>query len=114
MSSDLRHAFRMLLKNPAFAALAILTLAVGIGANTAIFTVVNGVLLKPLPYSEPERIVRLWEQTARGPRVQVSTPNFLDWRTRATSFETMAAYGGGREAVLGGTPNTPKKPSLTV
>jgi putative ABC transport system permease protein len=98
----MNHSIRVLTKNPGFTLVAVLTLAIGIGANTAIFTVVNGVLLRPLPYPEPDRIVRLWEQTDRAPEVSVSTPNFRDWRERATSFEVMAAYQGGRETVLGG------------
>src|SRR5262245_49046190 len=96
------HTFRLFLKNPGFTIVAILTLAIGIGANTAIFTVVNGVLLRPLPYANPDRIVRLWEQTDRAPRVAVSMPNFRDWRESATGFEALAAYQGGRETVLGG------------
>jgi predicted permease len=103
MLQDLRHAVRMLIKSPGFTVIAVLTLAVGIGANTAIFSVVHGVLLRPLPYPEPERIVRVWEQTSRGARVSVSFPNFLDWREQVTAFDSMAAYQGGREAVLGGT-----------
>ncbi len=102
MTQDIQHAVRTLLKNPGFAVIAVLTLAVGIGANTAIFSVVDGVLLRPLPYRDPDRIVRLWEQTSRGARVAVSYPNFLDWREQATGFDRMAAYQGGREAVLGG------------
>jgi putative ABC transport system permease protein len=102
MIQDLRHAFRMLLKNPGFMLIAMLTLATGIGANSAIFSVVNGVLLRPLPYPEPDRIVRLWEQTTVGSRAAVSNPNFLDWRTRSTSFDALAAYAGGRDTVLGG------------
>jgi predicted permease len=81
---------------------AILTLGLGIGANTAIFSVVNGVLLKPLPYPDPERLVLLSEQTERGTRIDVSHPNFLDWRARAQSFEALAQYSGGTESVLGG------------
>jgi putative ABC transport system permease protein len=96
------HAFRMLLKRPAFALVAVLTLAVGIGANTAIFSVVNGVLLRPLPYPQPDRIVRLWEQTASAPRVSVSYPNFRDWHERLKSFRALAAYEGGTTTVLGG------------
>ena len=96
------HSFRLFLKNPGFTVVAVLTLAIGIGANTAIFTVVNGVLLRPLPYPNPDRIVRLWEQTDRASRVAVSMLNFRDWRESATAFEALAAYQGGRDTVLGG------------
>ena len=102
MVHDFRHAFRMLLKSPGFTAISVLTLAVGIGADTAIFSVVNGVLLRPLPYANPDRIVRIWEQTGRGPRVAVSFPNFLDWREQTTGFAAMAASQGGRTVVVGG------------
>ena len=91
----------MLLKRPAFTLVAVLTLGLGIGANTAIFSVVNGVLLRPLPYPEPDRVVRIWELSAKGSHMDLSNPNFLDWR-RATSFEPMAAYAAGTETVLGG------------
>ena len=100
--ADLRHALRVLLRRPAFTLVAVLTLALGIGANTAIFSVVNGVLLRPLPYPEPDRIVRLWEQTKTGGRNNVSNPNFLDWRARSASFEALSSYRGGAEMVLGG------------
>ena len=101
--TDLKHAFRMLIKRPAFTLVAVITLAVGIGANTAIFSVVNGVLLRPLPYPEADRIVRLWEQTSRAARVTVSYPNFRDWHERLTRFEGLAAYEGGTTTVLGGS-----------
>src|SRR5262249_50270545 len=84
--TELRSALRSLFKRPAFAAVAVLTLALGIGGNTAIFSVVNGVLLRPLPYPEPDRIVRMWEHTSRGSHVNVSTPNLRDWRERLKSF----------------------------
>ena len=100
--SDVRYALRMLAKRPAFTLVAVLTLAVGIGANTAIFSVVNGVLLRPLPFPQPDRIVRLWEQSKTGSRNNVSTPNFVDWRARSASFEALSAYRGGTEPVLGG------------
>ncbi len=100
--ADLRHAIRVLVRRPAFTLVAVLTLAAGIGANTAIFSVVNGVLLRPLPYPDPDRIVRLWEQPQSGPRIDVSHPNFLDWRASASSFEALAEYSGGTETVLGG------------
>jgi hypothetical protein len=96
MASDLRQALRMLLKRPAFTLVAVLTLGLGIGANTAIFSVVNGVLLRPLPYPEPDRVVRIWELSAKGAHMDLSNPNFLDWR-RATSFEPMAAYAAGTD-----------------
>jgi predicted permease len=84
---DLRYGARMLLKNPGFTLIAILTLALGIGANTAIFSVINGVLLRPLPYHEPERIVTLLHDG----RFPVSPANFLDYRANSKSFAQMAA-----------------------
>jgi putative ABC transport system permease protein len=90
---DLRHAFRMLRRTPGFTAVAILTLALGIGANTAIFSVVDAILLRPLPYSEPDRLVRIWESSLKyGSQRNVVNPlNFLDWRDHSQSFEAMAA-----------------------
>jgi len=88
---DLRYAARMLKKNPLFAAIAIFTLALGIGANTAIFSVVNAVLLRPLRYPNAERIVAIEELNEKGTRVQVTPANFLDWRAESTSFEHLAA-----------------------
>src|ERR1700751_3802432 len=90
--ADLRYALRMFRKNPGFAAIAILTLALGIGANTAIFSVVEGVILAPLPYFQPDRLVMVWENNPRFPRVFVSYPNFLDWQHSARSFRQMAAF----------------------
>jgi putative ABC transport system permease protein len=89
---DLRYAIRTLTKNPAFSVVAILTLALGIGANTTIFTVVNGVLLKPLPYSEPDRLLMLWETQLHNEALQTVAPaNFFDWREQSHSFDKMAA-----------------------
>ena len=91
---DLRHGVRNLRKSPGFTVVAILTLAVGIGANTAIFSFVDGVLLKPLPYERPEELVFLWEKPPEGLRNGISTMNYLDWRAKSTSFEGMAAMTG--------------------
>jgi putative ABC transport system permease protein len=91
---DLRYALRMLRRNPGFAAVAILTLALGIGANTAIFSMVDALLLRPLPYPESERLVLLTNKTSRARRSSISYPNFSDWRERAQSFEGMASWRG--------------------
>ena len=88
---DLRYGVRNLLKHPGFTAIVIVTLAVGIGASSAIFSVVNTVLLRPLPYPQAERIVTIQELTRDGRRVQVTPANFLDWRAQNTVFEHLAA-----------------------
>ena len=92
--NDLRFAVRQLLKNPGFTAVAVLTLALGIGATTAIFSVVHAVLFQPLPYPEPEQLVRIHETIpVRGvERVPVSVANYLDWRRQSSSFAGMAAH----------------------
>ncbi|HKS30594.1 MAG TPA: ABC transporter permease [Pyrinomonadaceae bacterium] len=92
---DLSYAARMMLRQPGFTIVAILTLALGIGANTAIFSVVNAVLLRPLPFPQPEQLVMLWEvKTERGSGFKgtVSFQNFIDWREQNDSFTDMAAY----------------------
>jgi len=89
---DLRYGLRMLAKTPGFTAVALLALALGIGANTAIFSVVNGVLLRPLPYPEPTRLMKIYERTADFSQSSVSYPDFLDWQRDAHSFTGMAAY----------------------
>ncbi|HEY1468301.1 MAG TPA: ABC transporter permease [Candidatus Acidoferrum sp.] len=90
---DFRYAARTLRKSPAFTAVAVLTLALGIGANSAIFSVVDAILLRPLPYPQPDRLVRIWESSIKydSPRNVVNPFNFLDWRDRSQSFESMAA-----------------------
>src|SRR6185312_6370858 len=88
---DIRYGARGLLKHPGFTAIVLATLAVGIGASTAIFSVVNAVVLRPLPYHQADRIVAIQELGADGKRVQVTPANFLDWRAQNTSFEHLAA-----------------------
>src|SRR5580700_4262797 len=89
---DLRYALRQLRRNPGFTFVAVLTLALGIGVNTGIFSVVEGVLLAPLRYFEPDRLVMVWENNPRFPRVWDSYPNFQDWQRSARSFQQMAAF----------------------
>src|SRR5712671_5037969 len=91
---DFNYAFRMLAKNPGFTAVAVLTLALGIGANTAIFSFVNAALLKPLPYTSPERLYVLGEprQQMEFVDMPVSYPDFQDWRQQAKTFESFAGY----------------------
>ena len=88
---DLIYALRMLRKNRGFAAAAVMTLALGIGANTAIFSVCNAVLFKPLPYAEPSHLVTLWERQRDGALGSVAPANFVDWRDASRSFSGMAA-----------------------
>ena len=89
---DIRHGARSLWKAPGFAVISVLTLALGIGANTAMFSIVNGVLLRPLPYNEPDRLLYLATSMPQFPEASISYPNFLDWQQRSRSFEGMATY----------------------
>ena len=89
---DVRYALRTLMKNPGFALIAIVTLALGIGANTAIFSVVNGVLLKPLPYRNPEQLIRVFERSERQPRFPMAQGNFQDYREQNTTLSGLALY----------------------
>lgn len=88
---DLRYGSRVLRKSPGFTVIALLTLALGIGANTAIFSILYGILLRPLPYKDASRLIVLHETTPRVGTVSVSYPNFLDWRAQNTAFSEMAA-----------------------
>jgi predicted permease len=104
--SDLKLGFRILLRNPGFSVTAILLLALGIGANTSIFSLVNAVLLRPLPYQDSSRIMQIWHvpPAKSFPGMSffsVSPANYLDWRSMNHSFEDMAAYGGARFNVGG-------------
>jgi putative ABC transport system permease protein len=100
---DLRYALRMLRKHPGFTLIAVVTLALGIGANTAIFSVVNAVLLRPLPYDKPEQLVAIGGTDARNPGVKNSSsyPDFFDWRERNRSFEAIAVYHNATFTITG-------------
>jgi putative ABC transport system permease protein len=101
LTKDLRFAFRLIRNSPGFTAIAILTLALGIGANTAIFSFVNAVLLKPLPFPGAERILNVWEKPPGGERNGISTLNFLDWKNQNTVFTAMAAQAWGSVTLTG-------------
>jgi len=92
LGDDVKFAWRQLRGAPGFAIVAVLTLALGIGANSAIFALVDATLLRPLPYGDPGRLVTIWERTDSNPRSYASPLNMLDWSTRSRSFETIAAF----------------------
>jgi predicted permease len=103
MMQDVRYAMRSLKRSPSFALIAVLTLGLGIGATTAIFTVVNAVVLRPLPFEDPDRLFLIWERNEIDgvDRDSPSPPNFLDWREAATSFTAMAAWNDGSLTMTG-------------
>ena len=103
MITDFKYAFRMLLKAPGFTCIAVLTLALGIGANSAIFSVADAVLLRPLPFKNPEQLVMIWGSLAREPQAKMtgSFPDFYDYRAQSQSFSSMAAFSRGG-AILSG------------
>ena len=102
---DIRFGVRTLLKNRGFTFVAVLALALGIGANTAIFSVVNAVLLRPLPFERSDRLVMVWEKRMQLGRERnvVSPPDFYDWRAQNQVFEDMAAFSGQGFNLGGGT-----------
>jgi hypothetical protein len=106
---DVRYGLRMLAKNPGFTVVAVLTLALGVGATTAIFSVIYGVLLRPLPYTHPEEIVHLWEMSRDGHHMNFADPNFADMQSQNRSLRAIAEYGNLLESVSGG-----KEPTRTM
>jgi putative ABC transport system permease protein len=102
---DLRYAIRTLVRTPGFAAVAVAALALGIGANTAIFTIVNAALIEPLPFKDPDRLVVLWERNVRRPQRKntVGPANYIRWRERASSFEELAGFIDTRGVLTGGS-----------
>jgi putative ABC transport system permease protein len=110
LMQDLRYGVRMLLRTPGFTLVALLTLALGIGANTAIFTVVNALLLKPLPYSDPERLVMVWQdfRARGGPADEWATPgNYVDWRAQTDLFQSVSVISGWGPILTGGAEAEP-------
>ena len=101
---DLRFAIRMLRKSPGFTAVAVLTLALGIGANTAVFSLVNGVLLRPLPYLNPDRLTMVWEKSSDGSAENVGYATYLDWKSQNKSFEQLAIYSSWQPVLQVGEP----------
>ena len=110
---DVRYGARVLAKHKAFTIVAVLTLALGIGANTAIFSVVNELLLRPLPYRDADRIVMLWEVTPEGRQQNTtSRANFMGWREQSQSFENIAAFSDQRANITGG--GEPEEVSMQI
>ncbi len=99
--ADVRFAIRGMRRSPGFTVVAILTLALGIGANTAIFSFVDGVLLKPLSNPKPEELVMIWEKPPGGDRNGISALNYLDWQSQSKSFQYMSAVAGATLTLSG-------------
>lgn len=118
LGQDVRYAARLLRKQPGFAAAAVLTLALGIGVNSAIFTLVDATLLRPLPFPEPDRLVMVWERTETTDRGTVSPLNLADWNTRSRTFEVIGGFvpnvGGMVMGVEQGLPDTVPRQWVTA
>ena len=106
MIQDLRHAYRILRRSPGFTSVSVLTLALAIGATTAIFSVVYGVLLRPLPYSDPDRIMAIFEVNTRGTWSRLADPNFDDFRDQNHTFQSIAKYSNYVVSISGGSQPT--------
>ncbi len=104
LAQDAGFALRLMRKNLGFTTVAVLTLALGIGANTAIFSVINGVLLQPFPFEEPDKLVLVWESNPKigFPRFPASPPNYFDWKAQNQSFKDIAAYASTTRTITGG------------
>jgi putative ABC transport system permease protein len=113
---DVRYAFRQLTRHPGFSLIAILALALGIGANTAIFSVVNAVLLRPLPYRAPDQLVWLWGTNPLNdiPKESASYPDYNDWREQAQSFQSMAGFAKTTSILTDGTGEPERLPGAVV
>src|SRR5207249_1699918 len=98
---DFRYAFRSLVRQPTFTAVAIFTLVLGIGANTAIFSVIKAVLLNPLPYQDPSQLVVVWEQNPTGSPDLVAPLTYVDWREQSRTIQSMVAFRQLRYAFAG-------------
>ena len=99
---DIRYGIRMLTKSPGFTALAVITLALGIGANTAIFSVINSVVLRPLPFREPGRLVALWQTESAPGNFPLTGPDYLDWQAQSRTLEATSLYSWERTANASG------------
>src|SRR6266487_615815 len=111
--TDMRYALRQMLKAPGFTTVAVLTLAFGVGASSAVFSIVNAAMLRPLPYPNQDRLVRVLELVPQLGRFAVAPANFLDWRAQNTVFDGIAAFGVGFETLVG-TESAERIPRTTV
>src|SRR4029453_1880411 len=111
---DLRYAIRSLAKQPGFSLAAALTLALGIGANTAIFSIVNGVLLRHLPYPDDAQLMTVWTRMANGEHETASMPDYLDWKAQNSSFSQMTAYANSNDNLAAPGADPERVPSARV